>query len=113
MAITIKNQTAHEAALQPLLDGTTETKTTTATGGDDPPHIETEQAVEHVMAPPDWEQITVGMGFKLPIAQYTMVEFTVSRTKPSAPDEVDATYDEVKNWVEERMNQLVADQQSA
>ena len=65
------------------------------------------------MATP-YETIEVGTSFKMPVAQYTMLEFTVRRSVPFNPLETDADtiFDETKVWVEAKLNAIIAEQQA-
>jgi adenosyl cobinamide kinase/adenosyl cobinamide phosphate guanylyltransferase len=60
---------------------------------------------------PDKERVTVGMEFKMPLAQYVMIKFYVSRATDCDPENVDAIYDQNKGWVEARINALIEEQQ--
>lgn len=64
--------------------------------------------------------IRVGMSFKMPVAQYTMLELSVSRSIPyqTKPDpvedeaEADAVFEVGKAWVEGKLNALIGEQQT-
>lgn len=75
--------------------------------------------VEHSHAPAQADQaaekdfIEVGMAFKMPVAQYTMLEFTVRRRVHFDPlqDDDEDVYAQTKEWVEGKINALIAEQQ--
>lgn len=59
------------------------------------------------------ERIEVGMAFRMPVAQYTMLEFTVRRSVPYSPLQAnpDDVFESTHKWVEEKLNLLIAEQQ--
>lgn len=63
---------------------------------------------------PQMEIIEVGTSFKMPVAQYTMLEFSVKRTMPFNPEEksADEVFDTLKDWVESKLNAMIEDQQN-
>ena len=63
--------------------------------------------------PTPYETVTVGMAFKLPIAQYTMLEFSVYRSVPFDPlqGDADTTFDQTHAWVESKLNAMIEEQQ--
>lgn len=91
------------------------TKTVTKAGEDEPmeqDHWQEEGAM--VTLPKVYETIEVGMSFKMPVASYTMLEFSVRRTTPFNPAEADAdsVFDATREWVETKLNGLIEEQQS-
>ena len=62
---------------------------------------------------PPMERIEVGMAFKMPVAQYTMLEFSVKRSTPFDPltTSPDAVFEDTRVWVEGKLNELIAEQQ--
>lgn len=77
------------------------------------PNVITATYMEHIPVPVQHERVAVSMAFKMPVAPYTMIEFRVSRDKPCAPGDVDVTFEELKAWVDDRVNELVQEQQEA
>jgi len=120
MAIKILNkaaleQSGHATAAAEIVAEENTTVHVTETSQDEtvPPktmsHEHTSSDV--IMKVPDYEIITIGMSFKMPVASFTMVEFHVERSSPT--EDPDATYQENKDWVENKINDLVAEQSAA
>ena len=61
------------------------------------------------------ERVEVGVSFRMPVAEYTMLEFTVRRTVPFDNREMDAdtVFEHTKKWVEDRVNQMIGEQSQA
>ena len=62
------------------------------------------------------ETLRIGMDFKMPVAQYTMLGLSIARSVPyeqgaDANAAADAAYENLKGWVEGKLNQLIAEQQ--
>lgn len=75
-------------------------------------HQENAGAV-HVSAPASQTaRVRVGQSFKFPIMDYTMIGFEVSIEIPCPVDGVDETFDAGREWVEERLNTLISEQQA-
>jgi len=74
--------------------------------------IQTESIPVNLAFP--FERIEVGMSFKMPVASYTMLEFSVRRSVPFNPVETnaDTVFDSTHKWVEEKLNQLIEEQQN-
>lgn len=120
MAIKIKNPAPQEqASAHDEAAATIETevsKTTTKSGVDGPLAQEVDKTSEPVNIPVPvqvFERIEVGMSFKMPVASYTMLEFSVRRSVPYDPTIVtaDEVFDDVKGWVEAKLNALIEEQQ--
>ena len=127
MAITIKQPPAAtvpetqalapsphaEAAQQLGTDVTTETitKVTTVDGVEEAEVLSHTQDTTHHYVPPKKDTITVGMEFKMPLAQYVMITFQIARASDCAPEEADDIYVARKDWVESRINALIEEQQ--
>ena len=65
--------------------------------------------------PPNPEIIGVTMGFKMPVAPYTMLEFRITRSRPVDPsldEDADSVFGGLKTWVEDKLNSLIEEQQS-
>lgn len=89
--------------------------TTTKSGVEAPLAQDVQKTTEPVhLTVTAYERIDVGMSFKMPVASYTMLEFSVRRSVPFDPATTDA--DEVfataKSWVEGKLNDLIAEQQN-
>lgn len=106
--------TAHgEALKQAVAENTTEISTTTTKAGAAEPLSHThDMQVEPVLITPLHDQIEVGMSFKMPVASFTMLEFSVKRMVHCLPEEADQTYEDTKAWVETRLNTLIEAQQT-
>lgn len=125
MAIKIKNNPPAAKAGGPHADAAADmagaadtitetiTETNTKDGPDTLVNEDVNQVVNMVQVPASHDLIAVGMGFKMPVAEYTMIEFYVQRTTPCATDAADDTYTATKDWVEGRLNELVEEQQEA
>lgn len=118
MAINIKNpvpqQSAHDEAAVTI--ETEIGKTVTKAGVDAPLEQSLNKTSEPVVIPmpvQTFERIDVGMSFKMPVASYTMLEFSVRRSVPYDPKlkDPDIVFTEVKTWVEAKLNALIEEQQ--
>jgi hypothetical protein len=69
--------------------------------------------IKPVTDPTKTERLAVAMGFKMPVAEYVMVEFRVERVTHHAPGDEDAAFEENKKWVEDKINGLVSEQLNA
>lgn len=68
----------------------------------------------HVRAPAaETARVRIGQSFKFPIMDYTMIGFEVSIEIPCPVEDVDQAFDAGREWVEERLNTLISEQQSA
>lgn len=116
MAIKIKTlppeQSAHDEAAAAI--ETTVATTTTKSGQADP----IDQTVEHSSEPLNtggvpFERIEVGMSFKMPVASYTMLEFSIRRSVPfPVGEDPDAVFEATHKWVEDKLNLLIEKQQT-
>lgn len=116
MAIQIKSApaSAHEQAAEEIVTETTVEQSSTD-GSEVPEQPQThEHTTETVLVPVSHERLDVAMEFKMPVAQYTMLGFSVRRSVPFDPAEksADDVFAESKAWVEEKLNGLIAEQQS-
>lgn len=70
----------------------------------------TSEPAPNVITP--FERIDVGMSFKMPVAEYTMLEFSVRRSVPFNPEDTDpdTVFGETKAWVEGKLNSLIEEQ---
>jgi hypothetical protein len=91
----------------------TEVQTKTITDGEEQVVSHEHEATPVQMAAP-FEVIDVGISFRMPVAQYTMLEFTVRRSVPFNPlsQDPDAVFEATKTWVEGKLNAIIAEQQS-
>ena len=80
---------------------------------------ETDKKVEFQSEPVQfqhpWEAIEVGTSFKMPVAAYTMLEFSVRRYVPYDPvtTDPDTVFEEARAWVEGKLNAVIEEQQAA
>jgi hypothetical protein len=118
MAIKIKNladtTSAHDEAAAAI--ETEVAQTLTKSGVADPLDQKVDKTSEPVniathITPV--ERIDIGMSFKMPVASYTMLEFSVRRSVPFDPvtTSADTVFDETKAWVEAKLNALIEEQQ--
>ena len=110
MAINVgKKPSPHGEAAQDL----TEVQTKKIKNGEEELTAHEAKSVP-VALPPLYETLEVGVSFRMPVAQYTMLEFTVRRNRPFDPEKTDADkfFDETKEWVEKKLNSIIAEQQS-
>lgn len=112
MPIEIKSAHAAAAEQMPPADEKSAVKTQTNVDTGDAVSEMVEQSSTPVSSDAT-ERVTVGMSFKMPIAQYTMLEFSVARTMAFTPDQsADAVFDEAKDWVEGKINALIEENQN-
>lgn len=119
MAINIKKapaapeQSPHEQA---AADITTETSKTLTKGGEvlNQDHTSLSEQGPHYPPQVALERIEVGTSFKMPVADYTMLEFSVKRSIPFPTGEgmVEVIFEECKTWVEAKLNQMIEEQQA-
>lgn len=117
MAIKIKNNPAMEEGASAHAEAadqiTTDVSMTATKNGEivDQSHDAQSEAVK---PNPLYEYISVGTSFKMPVADYTMLEFSVRRTVPFDPLQIDPdkVFEETKTWVEAKMNSMIEEQQS-
>lgn len=119
MAINLKQkpapepeQSAHDQAAEAI-----ETQvTTTSTKGGEVINQNAEGDSEPIMTVPNiqYERIEVGMSFKMPVADYTMLEFSIRRSVPYDPTTVEAddVFDQTRGWVEAKLNAMIEEQQA-
>lgn len=127
MAINIKKPSQSEGAGVSPHDQAadqieTEVALTTTKGGEvlDQKHTHQSEPVPPTASPLPYERIDVGMSFKMPVADYTMLEFNIRRSVPfqqgGSTTETEAMANQVfadaKAWVEGKLNQLIEEQQS-
>lgn len=111
MPIKVTNKSPHAEAAQNLTaEDVKTTETVKTTGGQEatPPEI----AQEHTPVPVSalYERIEVGTSFKMPVAEYTMLEFRITRSMPCEPEKVEETFDACREWVEGKLNLLIEEQ---
>lgn len=119
MAINIGTKPSpHEEAAQ-AIEGTVETAQITEVPNKEPTEEIThhETTSEPVQMNPTLsvpELIDVAVAFKMPVAQYTMLEFRVRRVVPFDPDvhDAEAVFEMAKEWVEGKLNAIIAEQQN-
>lgn len=106
MPVNIGKKTPHGQA------ATEVSKTITKAGEPEPVAQEHEYTNEVVQLSTPYEVLEFGASFKMPVASYTMLEFSVRRTVPFNPVEkdVDTVFDETREWVEGKLNTLIAEQ---
>ena len=122
MAINIKNKVAEEsahgdaaAAIETEIKAVqTNTELDPSTNIQHADILHYEKTSEPVQIAEAYERIEVGTSFKMPVASYTMLEFSVKRSVPYLisqrdPDEV---FEEVRAWVETKINKMIEDQQT-
>jgi len=108
----VDEQSAHDEEAASIED--TITTTTTKSGEEEPLNEDVQHTSTPVNIAAPFERIEVGMAFKMPVASYTMLEFSVRRSFPFDPkkDNADAVFDTVHAWVEAKLNKLIEDQQT-
>ena len=119
MVIKIQNKEAAPSAHDEAADAIETTMSTTKTKSGEVDAAPLEEALEHTSEPVmslgvALERIEVGMAFKMPVASYTMLEFSVKRSVPFNPEvlDADAVFLETKTWVETKLNELIETQQN-
>jgi len=118
MPISVKNAPLnpasgpHAEAAAEMVSETTKTKT--EAGNPDPVDQSHEMESEPISLPHPYEVLELGMSFKMPVASYTMLEFSVRRSVPYSPleEDPDEVFGKTKQWVEDKLNGLIAEQQT-
>ena len=93
----------------------TETKVTETTSEGEETVTKHESDAVPVHIPGPYDVLSVGVSFRMPVAQYTMLEFTVSRSRAFDPvkDDENEVFQQTKKWVEDKLNSVIAEQQAA
>lgn len=105
----------HAEAAAALETEVTKTKITDAGGPEEKEevlsHDHTSTPVQHNLSVP--HLLDVGINFKMPLADYTMIGYSIRRVVPYDPAETDPDelFNSERQWIEGQLNQLIHEQQ--